>query len=197
MVQIPGVPGRFGWIGTPVATGLQGGVLSISAGPGTDWFVDPGSGQVRSNAPALVATVPGDFTLSARVEVAFESTFDAGALVLWSHEHSWAKLAFERSPQGQPMVVSVVTRGESDDCNSVGVEGGKVWLRVASFGLAHAFHMSLDGRRWQYVRRFRLGSEETPAVGFAVQSPLGDGCSARFLDLSYLPGTLSDLRNGT
>ena len=58
---------------------------------------------------------------------------------------SWAKLCFEYSPQREPMVVSVVTRGLSDDCNSFVVDGATVWLRIARVGSAFAFHASTDG----------------------------------------------------
>ena len=57
------------------------------------------------------------------------ATYDAGVLTLRRRDDLWAKLCFERSPQGEPMVVSVVTRGVSDDCNSFVVDGRSVWLR--------------------------------------------------------------------
>ena len=121
---ILGVPATFHWLGVPVSARVDGGVLALSAGPRTDWFVDPASGDVTLNAPALLGSLPGDFLLAARLKVSFASTFDAGALVLWQDERTFAKLAFEFSPQRQPLVVSVVTRGESDDCNSVAIDDG-------------------------------------------------------------------------
>jgi uncharacterized protein len=192
---IPGVPASFRWLGVPVAARVDGGVLAVSAGPLTDWFVNPGSGEVTLNAPALIGSLAGDLLLAARVNVSFASTFDAGALVLWQDEHTWAKLAFEFSPQRQPLIVSVVNRGESDDCNSVPIHAGAVWLRVARLGRAYAFHASLDGQTWQFVRHFRLAPVGEPEVGFEVQSPVGEGCSAEFHDITYNSTTLADLRN--
>jgi hypothetical protein len=151
---------------------------------------------MATSAPALIGALVGEFGLAARTEVSFASTFDAGALVLWRDERTWAKLALELSPQGEAVVVSVVTRGESDDCNSMVVDSGAAWLRVSCLGSAHAFHASLDGRRWQFVRHFRLGGGAAPEVGFEAQSPLGEGCAARFSGISYTPGLLADLRNG-
>jgi uncharacterized protein len=193
---VPGVPASFHWLGAPVAASLEAGTLSITAGPRTDWFVDPGSGGTTLNAPALVGRLTGDFTLSARVEAELESTFDAGALVLWQASSTWAKLAFEFSPAGEAMVVSVVTRGESDDCNSMVVGAPAIWLRVARIGAAHAFHASSDGHNWQLVRHFRLSADRDTDVGFEAQSPLGEGCEARFSRIEHLPRTLADLRNG-
>ena len=75
----------------------------------------------RGNAHRARGTmrVGGDFLFQARVEVQVGESFDAGVLVVWLDETTWAKLCFEYSPQREPMVVSVVTRGTSDDCNSV------------------------------------------------------------------------------
>src|SRR5262245_60600575 len=102
--------------------------LHVAAGPRTDWFVDPQRPtEATMNAPALVGPSSGDFLLSARVTVDFAATYDAGVLVLHERDDLWAKVCFEYSPDGEPMVVSVVTRGVSDDCNSFVVDGASVW----------------------------------------------------------------------
>jgi regulation of enolase protein 1 (concanavalin A-like superfamily) len=94
------------------------------------------------------------------------------------------------------MVVSVVTRDVSDDCNSFVVDGDSVWLRIARLGPALAFHASLDGNRWSLVRHFALGSPSEPSVGFLAQSPTGDGCAATFGRIEYRADRLEDLRSG-
>jgi regulation of enolase protein 1 (concanavalin A-like superfamily) len=115
----------------------------------------------------------GDFTLAARVSVDFRSTFDAGVLLLWAHEHAWAKLCLELSPQGNPTVVSVVTRGVSDDCNSFVTERPEMWLRVARLGTAFAFHASTNGTSWELIRHFALDQDAEPFVGFSSSRPRG------------------------
>src|SRR5471032_211863 len=143
-----GLPFPLTWLRVPERWEIAAGALTIQAGGQTDWFVDPaGEAEPMLNAPALVGAVAGDFTLQARISVEFGSTFDAGVLMLHADDRCWAKLCFELSPQGLPMVVSVVTRGSSDDCNSRIVEGGGLWLRVARLGAAFAFHSSSDGHR--------------------------------------------------
>lgn len=174
---------------------LLPGPLRIDAGPRTDYFVDPAEGSVTANAPATLAAVEGDFVLSALVEVEFAATFDAGALLVWGDERRWAKLAFELSPQRERMVVSVVTRDRSDDCNSTVVAADGVRLRVARTGEAYAFHRSSDGVRWDLVRHFHLaGAAE---VGFEAQSPTGEGCAATFSDIRFEQRTLPDIRDGS
>src|SRR5207342_974724 len=107
----------------------------------------------------------------------------------------WAKLCFEYSPQHQPMIVSVVTRGVSDDCNSVVIGGREVYLRIAHTPRTTAFHYSLDGRYWQLVRYFTLGELHNLQVGFSSQSPTGQKCTAVFSKIHYRAGALKDNRN--
>jgi regulation of enolase protein 1 (concanavalin A-like superfamily) len=195
-VSIPGLEQSFEWVGKPLDVEFGDRSLSMSATPKTDFFTDPETSQVVATTSALVCSPKTEFMLSAQVEVTFASTFDAGALLLWSDTQSWAKLAFEYSPQSQSMIVSVVTRGQSDDCNSVLIDSSSVWLRVSGLGDAHAFHYSTDGELWHFVRYFRLDTYGSVDVGFEAQSPLGGGCVARFSNISYVAERLASLRSG-
>jgi uncharacterized protein len=173
------------------------GSLRIVAGPRTDLFVDPAGAVAQLGAPRLVGAVEGDFQLSARVRADLQATFDAGALVLHADDHTWVKLALERSPQGEAMIVSVVTRGLSDDANGRVVTGEGVWLRVSRGGAACALHASDDGRRWELVRHFALDAPHGLTAGFLAQSPTGEGCTATFDDLRFVAGPLAQLRDGS
>jgi hypothetical protein len=42
-----------------------------------------------------------------------------------------------------------------------------------------------------------LGEGSALSVGFEVQSPLGEGCTARFTDVRFSPTTLAELRDGS
>lgn len=173
--------------------------LTIVAGRQTDWFTDPAGHLVIDNAPCALFLPPDDeFRLSAQVSVEFASTFDAGTIQIrpTAQTDLGAKLCFEYSPQGQPMIVSVVTRGVSDDCNSVVIEGQTVYLRITRQGAAFAFHYSLDGSYWHFVRYFSLGVTGPVRVGFSTQSPTGSQCRAQFSAIHYQAGGLKNLRNG-
>ena len=180
------------------------GSVRVTAKPHSDFFIDPsGEGGVAAeslmNAVAVVGEPPvGDFTFSSRVSVDFRDTFDAGTLFLWADETHWAKLCFEFSPDGTPMVVSVVTRGLSDDANGFNVDGHEVWLRVARQSGVWAFHASVDGERWNFVRAFSFSPLSSDVrVGLEVQSPTGEGCDVTFSDVAFRSVTLSDLRDGS
>jgi regulation of enolase protein 1 (concanavalin A-like superfamily) len=191
------LPFSFSWLRQPAGWSVQSGHLTIDAGPKTDWFADPGGAEPVLNGPLLVGSPPDeDFTLLARVRIEGASMFDAGALVMHADDETWAKLCLELSPQRRPMIVSVVTRGVSDDCNSETVESSEAWLRVARVEGAFAFHASGDGVRWELVRKFALPRSNV-SIGFGVQSPTGAGCSASFFEIAYAGRRLADLRDGS
>lgn len=189
--------------------------MTVAAQPRTDIFIDPVSDPMSGpagagasvavnaesmlNATTLLGDVPeGDFQLSARVTVGFAADFDAGVLLLWHDERHWGKLCFEFSPAGEPMVVSVVCRGVSDDANAFTVPGRSVWLRVARIDRAYAYHASFDGKTWQMIRVFMLDDETSRhRIGFEGQSPTGDGCSVTFDEIRFLPERLADIRDGS
>jgi regulation of enolase protein 1 (concanavalin A-like superfamily) len=197
-IRIPGIALAFGWQTAPRAWNLAAdGTLTIEAGSKTDLFTDPAGSPPTLNAALLLAAgVNDDFMLSARVTVDFASTYDAGVLALWADQANWAKLCFEYSPRAEPTIVSVVTRGLSDDCNSTIVGGNVAWLRISRIGQACAFHSSPDGEMWHLVRHFALATSESPQIGFQAQSPTGDGCTVRFDEIRFEARTLGDIRSG-
>ncbi len=203
--QVPGLPfslspsSERAWkiSGTPPT-------VTASALAHSDIFIDPGgvaplNGESMLNAVTLLGLPPdGDFQFSARVTVEFASTYDAGVLLVWFGERHWGKLCFEFSPAGEPMVVSVVTRGVSDDANAFVVDGRTVWLRLSRVSHAFAYHASLDGRAWRMVRFFSIDGATGPAtIGFEAQSPTGDGCVVAFDDVRFRRERLADLRDGS
>lgn len=197
-VGIPRIPVSLRWDGGAASAYVpQDNGLVIEAGPNTDLFIDPQRTSEALTAPHLLACASGDFLLSARLTVNFRQIADAGALLVWHSDRAWAKLGFELSHQGEPEVVSVVTRGTSDRCSGFAVDAGHVWLRIARLGPAYAFHASTDGSYWRMVRHFSLYASHAPSYGFAAQSPTGTGCTATFDAITYEPRRLSALRDGS
>jgi regulation of enolase protein 1 (concanavalin A-like superfamily) len=193
--SIPGLPGTLSWQNAPASWHFENDskVLTISAGAKTDWFVDPFDGTVAKNAPILLFNPHADYVLSARVTVNFATKWDAGALMLWGDEHHWAKLSFELSPDGVPTLVTVVTRGLSDDCNSKELKSDSVYLRIAKSGKTYVLYFSADGREWQILRTFSLDTELPIRAGFEAQSPAGSGAVAKFSELSYDPHRIGNI----
>lgn len=149
-----------------------------------------------TNSARLLFQPDEVFWLSAHASGALVATYDAAVLMLYVDDRHWAKLCLERSPQGQPMIVSVVANGVSDDCNSVVLDSATAYLRVAGLGTAFALHYSLDGVTWHFVRYFALQHSAGLRAGFSVQAPTGDGCTVTFSAICYAPVLLEDLRSG-
>ena len=196
-IELPGMPAPMQWTHPPVAWAVTDDALTAEAGRLTDLFSSPAGDPPVNNSPRLLVDVAGDFLLSVRVTVDFRAMFDAGVLIVYAGADRWAKLCFEYSPLDEPTVVSVVTRGLSDDCNSVVMPSNQVYLRVARMGEAFGFHYSADGATWHMVRFFPLGSvTDRIGVGFSVQSPTGEGCTAQFDQIHFVRRTLDDMRSG-
>jgi regulation of enolase protein 1 (concanavalin A-like superfamily) len=173
--------------------------------PHSDIFIDPGgpgnqlTSVSRHNAATLMMPAPsGDFQFQSVVDVDFKDMFDAGALLIRFSESVWAKLCFEYSPDKEPMVVSVINKGgTSDDANAFTVEGRQINLRISKKSNVYAFHASSNGLEWILIRVFSFDSSlEEAEIGFEVQAPTGDGCTAIFSNYSLNNTTISDFRNG-
>ncbi|GAA2139642.1 DUF1349 domain-containing protein [Glycomyces algeriensis] len=201
-VNIPALPFPLAWEGAvePPKWRVTDAGLEATATGGTDWYVyapAPATHAPANGARLLGVPPEGDWQFSARITVGFNGKYDAGTLFLLADDTHWSKLCFEYSPDEQGMVVSVVTRGVSDDANAWNVDGDSVWMRVSRIGEGFAFHASSDGQRWEFVRCFGFGVDAPIKAGFGVQAPEGQGCEVQFTDITFKPETLQDLRNGS
>jgi len=203
--NVPGLPFTLSPSSEAVWTIAEApATVTASAAPHSDIFIDPGAdaelnAESMLNAATLLGVPPdGDFQFSARVTVEFASTYDAGVLLVWINDRHWGKLCLELSPDGEPMIVSVVTRGVSDDANAFVVDGRTAWLRVSRIDHAFAYHASLDGRTWRMIRFFTIdGNSTSDAIGFEAQSPTGDGCVVTFDNIRFTRERLGNLRDGS
>jgi uncharacterized protein len=195
-ITIPNLPYPSHWLNQPQKWDLSPeGQLTIAAPDKTDWFIDPQGSIDVNNAPALVFPVSVPCILSAQVKVDHVATYDAGVLMVYESPLAWAKLCLELSPQGLPTVVSVVTRGISDDCNAFAVKG-PMYMRVSKLEKAYAFHVSENGAEWNLIRYFKLEDGTNVQMGFLAQSPTGNGCTASFQDIRFEVRLLADIRSG-
>jgi uncharacterized protein len=161
-----------------------------------DYFQDPAGKIVNDSAPYLWLPVTGDFVARAHVRPAFDTTYDAGAIMVRQDAGHWAKLCFESTDFGTKAAVSVVTRLTSDDANGVDLAVGALWLQVARLGDVFGMHYSLDGTSWRMVRLFNLKLSDKVRVGLVAQCPIGPGTTVDFLSFSVDASPLKDFRAG-
>lgn len=192
-VTLKAIPGAMRWTAAPASFAVRGDdALEIVAPRQTDWFTSPFDGGGRTNAPWLLFDAGADFVLRAKVTVEFRAQWDAGVLAVWADPTHWAKLCYENSKDKKPTIVSVVTRGASDDANAIPIEGNSVYLQVARLGRALVFYASTDGRAWHVIRAFTFADSAGQGAGklqagFSSQSPAGEGCRVVFSEIRYRP----------
>jgi len=185
---LAGLPGPLIWQHPPARWKIDSGKdLTIVAGKETDWFASPMDDYRVDKTPRLLFKPAEDFVLSAKVTVGFRSQWDSGVLVLYVNDALWAKLCFEMTVDKHPAIVSVVTRGDSDDNNSIAIAGDSVYLKVAKAGKGIFFYASQDGEHWTIIRAFNLGAAPDLRIGFSSQSPSGESCTSVFSQIRYLP----------
>jgi len=194
-VSVPRLPGPLVLVNAPTyARVAADGALELGAAGRTNLFLAPDGQFARTNAPMALFEPAGDFVFSVRVEAALREVYDVAALVLFENEGSWAKLCYENSVEKEATVVSVVTRGLSDDCNSEPIGAGFVYFGIVRRGDEFAFHWSKDGTVWRMVRHFSLATKGPLKLGFAVHAVSADGLGARFSEIRYIAATLASVR---
>jgi len=189
---LAGFPADSHWRNTPAGWSVKDGSLTIQSAEKTDWYIAPTNGEDSENSPILLFPASRDFWFSAKVTVDFKSRFDAGALAIYANGKNWVKFALEMSNNMKPSIVTVVTRGLSDDCTSQAIEGNSVYLKTVKAGQAIFLYFSADGKHWTLARAFNLGPEQDLQFGFASQSPTGAGSTATFSEIHYKAERLKD-----
>lgn len=166
--------------------------LSLTAYKGSDFY------DTTLNAPTVLFPVKGDFVFTTRVTVAFQNTFDGGAVMLYADEKHWVKFLIERSQPGMEGVTSTVVKGEGDDAYHIFLTPAQtsVWMRVTRKGGFFVLYTSLDGKTWTLARDFTLDPALPLKLGFEAQSPLGDACTAKFDNIRYEIRTPNDYWHG-
>lgn len=136
------------------------------------------------------------FTLTARVTPTFLETYDAGALYIWVKDDLWLKMAMEMDERRRTRMVTVRTTGTSDDNNHEVIAERGVHMKISSDTQTVGFYYSMDNQSWQLIRLFRNEYPEKIWLGVSAQSPLGNGTSATFEDVSLTQTSVADFRLG-
>ncbi len=195
-VRFPFLPRALFWENTPLAFQTSGTGLSIEAGEKTDMFRDPNVAYNTDNAPKLLFIADSNFVLTAAIHHEFLSKWDGGALVLKADSLNWIKFCFEKDYTGQKRVVSVVTKGISDDCNSAAATANTIYYKIAKAGNVITLYYSTDGRSWYLIRHLQFDSTAPLKLGFLAQSPTGQHCRVTFSDIHYSTRKIADPYTG-
>ncbi len=188
----PLLPRLLFWENSPLRFHQDAGHLIIEAKEKTDMFRDPNVTYNTDNAPKLLFTADSNFVLTAEIHHNFVSKWDGGAIVLKTDSLNWIKFCFEKDYTGQHRVVSVVTKGISDDCNSAAVAGNTVFYKVAKAGNVITLYYSAEGQHWFLIRHLVFDTPTPIKVGFLAQSPTGKNCTVTFSNIHYSTRKIGD-----
>ncbi len=195
-VSISAIPHKLFWENTPKSFSVNKDQIVIEAGKKTDMFRDPNVSYNTDNAPKLLFEADDNFVLTASVEHAFTNKWDGGAILIKQDSLNWIKFCFEKDYTGAKRVVSVVTKGISDDCNSIEMNSSKVYYKVAKADNVITLYSSPDGVRWLLIRHLQFDTSKGFKVGFLAQSPTGDRCEVTFSDIVYMIKKIKDPYSG-
>lgn len=184
------------WMNPPARVEpLPEGGIRVYTAARVDFFNDPMGKHMMASSHFLYKEVEGDFVATLRVRPNFAHVWDAGCLMCWQDGDHWAKLCYERTDIGPTAVVSVVTRGISDDANGAEVDAPEVKLRLARCGQAFAMHYAIGDAPYRMVRIFSLEVGRALKLGVNSQCPAGEGTHIDILDFDVRNGFEGDLRS--
>lgn len=197
-LQLSGIDFTRSVNGALAITQQENGRITMNSGPKTDYFNDPTGSESTGTAPLLLTRIDNSkpFTLTAKVTPAFASTYDAGALYLFSDDQHWQKFAFEKDEQARTRIVTVRTIDTSDDNNHDVINQESVYLRISSDASQVGFYYSTDGAAWNLVRLYRNSYPEVLWAGLSSQSPIGKGTSTVFENCVLINESIKDFRKG-
>jgi regulation of enolase protein 1 (concanavalin A-like superfamily) len=197
-IALPGITFTRSLNGAAEGAKLSDGKLTLTSAAKRDNFRDP-NGKLSSNtAPVLLTEVDNKkpFTLTARITPTFVETYDAGALYIWVKDDLWLKMAMEMDERRRTRMVTVRTTGTSDDNNHDVVAAKTVHMKISSDTRTVGFYYSLDRKSWQLIRLFKNEYPDRVWLGISAQSPLGNGTSATFEEISLTSTSITDFRRG-
>jgi regulation of enolase protein 1 (concanavalin A-like superfamily) len=191
-VRLSTLPRGLFWENTPLRWVIENGRLLIEAGEKTDMFRDPNVAYNTDNAPKLLFMADSNFVLTAAIHHDFLNKWDGGALVVKADSLNWIKFCFEKDYTGQKRVVSVVTKGISDDCNSAAAGNNTIYYKIAKAGNVITLYYSMEGHNWFLIRHLQFDSSSPLRIGFLAQSPTGKSCRVLFSEIHYSTRKIAD-----
>ena len=198
LIKLPGITFTSSLNGAATNATVEDGRITLASDARRDNFCDPDGKLSNNTAPLLLAEADNGqpFTLTARVTPTFLEIYDAGALYIYVKADLWLKMAMEMDERHTTRMVTVRTIGTSDDNNHDVVDAKSVHMKISSDTKTVGFYYSLDTQSWQLIRLFKNDYPASIWMGISTQSPLGEGTSAVFEELSLTTQSISDFRLG-
>lgn len=122
--------------------------------------------------------------------------YNAGVLYIYVNDSLYHKFCFEQDERGRHRVVTVRTRGTSDDNNHDIVAQPFVYMKISSDTKTVASYYSLDNKNWQMVRLYQNDYPKQIGVGISAQCPVDKGTVSYFEEFKLESSSVKDFRLG-
>ncbi len=174
------------WLNEPARWSQEPGLLTVTAGQGTDFWRTTGYGYVRDSGHLYAELLAADFDLSMRVSGAYAEQYDqAGAMVRVDERH-WLKTGVEYF-DGRVRLSTVVTNEYSSwAVASLPAGHGALGLFLARRGDSVEVRYAMDAAEPDLAALVYL--PPGPALAGAMcAAPEGHGFSVTFRDFTITP----------
>ncbi len=187
----------FKWLNAPESYKIDKDYLLVTATENSDFFINPVDLSSSDSAPFFYREVSGDFVAITKVSPDLSSKWNAATFMVIIDPDNWIKFGFENSDATGPSIVSVVTRGTSDDANGVILKNtASVWLKLIRRDNNYAMHWSMDGIKYHMARLAAMPAADSVKLGLEAQCPIGEKAVHKFEYLGIKSETVEDLRTG-
>lgn len=172
------------WLNEPARWSRDGGVLTVTADGGTDFWRTTGYGYVRDSGHLYGESRAGDFDLSLRLRGAFAAQYDQAGAMVRVDERYWVKTGVEYF-DGRMRFSTVVTADHSSWAVGELPDGAaEIGLRLSRRGDSLEVRYAVDGGEPRLGALVYLPPGAEALAGAMCAAPEGAGFEVTFLDLA-------------
>lgn len=183
------------WLNEPQCWSAEGDDLYLETGEATDFWRETHYGFTRDSGHFLGFPAGEAFTAQMRIRGDFQALYDQAGIMVRIDEQNWVKAGIEFS-DGQPMLSSVLTLGQSDWATAPFQGNARdFWMRVTVANGVLRLQASADGHVWPLMRLAPFPKTASCHAGPMACTPQRAGLDVRFSAFRLTPPLDKDLHD--
>lgn len=181
---------HFYWINSPKKYTLKDGVLHVQSEPGTDFWQKTYYEFTKTNAPAFLKKIEGDFTFRTTTFFIPRVQYDQCGILLYIDDENWVKVSVEYESETFARLGSVVTNlGYSDWASTdIPFPVNEIRYQVSMKNQDVLIEYAEKGTDFKQMRILHLHKPPLNAgIGVYACSPKSSSFEAVFSEIDYGP----------